>query len=557
MALDVSRARKVCDVLSGNHTKTAQEDNRPDSLVDASYQVGNGKKTALILSSGNVGYEECAEKLFPVLAASHRYFIRGNLPVELTKGKQGHALEDLKPAAFRSRLETFFSLYSIRQLGHGETATKPSHCSHDLADVLLHTTAARNLLPTVNIITQSPIFTEVDGRLVPLPAGYHNVLGGVIVLRNRDIRLIPLPEAVAALLALMDDFDFVSPSDKSRAVASFLSPAFRFGALLNADFPIDLAEANESQSGKTYRQKLVARLYGERPFVINKGDERGVGSVSEFVSEGLISGRPFLMFENIRRKLDCQLLESALRGEGSVLCRTAYSKATQIDATQVCWMLSSNKAEVTPDLANRSIITRVRKQAEGFHFKIYPKGDVLQHVQANTEFYLSCVFSVVNEWYRNKKPLSKDTRHDFREWCQTFDYIVQEIFGLPPLLNGHVSEQLRVANPELNWLRDVAIAIEKEDKLGDGFKPSEIVDICETFGIEIPGVPGWVKAVRTEEGTGDRVLFAVGKLLKRIFEKGQFVETGGFCVKRVTDTEYNANQRKNLPTHYHYFEHIV
>src|SRR5205823_2508994 len=131
--------------------------------------------------------------------------------------------------------------------------------------------------------------------------------------RNREITDIQIHEAVEHLLQLFNDYDFVSGSDKSRAVAMTLSPAFRFGKLITEDFPLDISEADESQSGKTYRQKVIAALYGERPFVINKSEdnERGVGSLTEQVGQALLSGKPFLMMENIRGSVCCPLLESA------------------------------------------------------------------------------------------------------------------------------------------------------------------------------------------------------------------------------------------------------
>jgi hypothetical protein len=81
---------------------------------------------------------------------------------------------------------------------------------------------------------------------------------------------------------LLSDFDFVTASDKSRAVASFIAPALRFGRLIGADFPLDLAEADESQSGKTYRQKVACAIYGEKPYVIARR-ENGVGSLDESI----------------------------------------------------------------------------------------------------------------------------------------------------------------------------------------------------------------------------------------------------------------------------------
>jgi hypothetical protein len=250
----------------------------------------------------------------------------------------------------------------------------------------LKTEAALQHLPSIRIITNSPIFIESAGKLGILQKGYHPVHGGIYVLKDRDIHQLPLQEATRALIGLLEDFNFISESDRSRAVASLISPALRHGGLLKADFPLDLAEANESQSGKTYRQKSVCALYGERPFIVNRREEAGVGSLDEAVSEGLISGQAFLMFENVRGSVASQLLDSAIHGEGVVYCRRPYSRGMQIETDRVYWMLSSNRAEMTPDLANRSVITRLRKQPAGYRFKDYPEGDLLAHIHARTDY---------------------------------------------------------------------------------------------------------------------------------------------------------------------------
>ena len=71
--------------------------------------------------------------------------------------------------------------------------------------------------------------------------------------------------------------------------------------------------------------------------------------------------------------------------------RSAYSRGIQAETAHVCFMLSSNQAEATPDLANRAIITRLRKQPASHQFKIYEEGDLLAHVQTRPDYYLSCV----------------------------------------------------------------------------------------------------------------------------------------------------------------------
>lgn len=521
--------------------------NKAPNLIPLAETLGaEPEKPALVLPSDTIPFEDCGEKLFPIFAATKKFFLRADQVVELSESENGTVLRELEPSDLRCRLEDNFHLFGVRQLEGGKTAVVPKRCSLDNATTLLHTSAVRKHLPSVNIITQSPIFSEKNGELCVLNKGYHDVLGGVLVLKERQMIDVSLEVALKSLLELLDDFDFVSPSDKSRAVASLISPALRFGGLLPCDFPMDLAEADESQSGKTFRQKLVATVYGEETFVLNKGDDdKSVGSLNEFVSEGLLSGRPFLMLENVRDIVKCQLLESAIRGVGTVLARTAYRRAQQIDTGRVCWMLSSNKAETTPDLANRSVICRVRKQPKGYPFKEFPEGDIMAHVRANIDYYISCVFAVVKQWFAKGKPRTERAGHDFREWCQTLDWIVQNLFQLPPLMDGHEEEQARISNPWLGWVRDVALAVEKCGKLDEALKANEILEMCETHFVDV--------LYASKKADHNEKLMAIGKNLKRIFRECSEVKVGGFRVTKEGESEYQSGQSVPIWTNYYIF----
>lgn len=124
--------------------------------------------------------------------------------------------------------------------------------------------------------------------------------------------------------------------------------------------------------------KLISQVYGEQPFVVVLPSEskKGVGSLDESLSEALLSGAPFIVLENVRGQIASQLLESAIRGEGKVAVRRAYSRTTLIDTDHVYWMATSNQVQMTRDLANRSIITRLRKRPEGSAFKEYPEREL-------------------------------------------------------------------------------------------------------------------------------------------------------------------------------------
>ena len=512
--------------------------------------LGKGEKPRLVLPSGQLPSEyvsilNAAECIFPILARSGKYFSRGRIPFELVRDIHGEeTLLPLRPSPFRTRLEEHFDLWAWRL--HKEQPTlRRTTCAKETAEAILESNPAIDLLPSIRLLVKSPVLTHKEGHLLVCSKGYNSAQEGIYVLKGTDIPEVSLTDAVDELLNLLVDYDFVSNSDKSRAIAGFISPALRFGKLLDCDFPLDLAEADASQSGKTLRQKMVCAIYGEQPYIITRKDGGGVGSLDESVSSALVSARPFITLENFRGVMNSQIIESALRGHGVVNCRIPYKGEVQIRTDHVCWQLSSNNAETTRDLANRSIITRIRKRPVSYKFKTYPEGDVIRHIRKNQSRYLGCVFAVVRQWFDSGKPVTDDYRHDFREWCGALDWIIKNIFCLPPLLDDHRDEQLRISSPDRTWLRQVALAIQKDNRLDDGLKPAEIADVCEAHGLDIPGCRPGIPT--------DQISMQTGKVLKRIFSEEPSIEVGGFQISREAHQEYNSTRRETIAVHYHKF----
>jgi hypothetical protein len=510
--------------------------------------VVNGKPE-LILPSDHTNFIECAEQCFSDLAETKKFFRQGSRIVELVESSEGPKLEELSSEAFRSRLETYFTLRSY-VMHNGEVFLRQKLCSQDRAKGLLATEAAHKYLPTIQAVVNSPVFAETkEGKLTVLNQGYHSCHGGIYVLRKREIDTgIPIDKAVEALLAIVGDFCFLSGSDKSRFVAGFISPALRFGRLLDADFPLDLCEADQSQTGKTFRMKLISLLYGERPFVVVLPSEskKGVGSFDESLSEALLSGAPFIALDNLRGEVSNQLLESALRGEGKVAVRRSYSRTTQIETDHVYWMATSNKAQTTPDLANRSIITRLRKRPWNFQFRQYEGADLLTHIEKDSDHYISCVFAVIREWHRRGKRRTDETAHDFREWSQTLDWIVRNIFELPALLEGHRGEQLRISSPGLSFLRDLALAVETIGDCGKDLNATEIAVLCDAAGIDIPGnAPG---------AEIEKASRRIGSIFAPLFRASDKVSVEGFEVTRKTQPRKLVDRGEFRDTKFYCFK---
>lgn len=477
----------------------------------------------IILPSGEVTITECAEKMFGLIAPTKRLFMRGGVVVGLVSRDDGLlALEILRPAAARSFFEKFGRLFAWRSGADSGPVLKPATCPEAMADALLQSEEAGKALPRVEGLMNCPIIREVDGELSVAGRGYDKTTR-ILVTGGTMPPVVESKDAVAALLALFADFDFQSAGDKARAVASLISPALKAGGFLKKRVPADVAEADQSQSGKTYRQKIIAALYNERvSLVTNRAG--GVGSIDESLSQALVAGRPFIQFDNFRGRFDSQHLEAFMTAEGSFPCRVPHRGEVTVPPENYFVFLTSNGVDTTRDFANRSNIIRIRKKAAGFAFTKFPEGDLMDRVRKWQGYYLGCVFAVIREWSAKGKPRTNETRHDFREWVQVLDWIVQNVLGLGPVMDGHQQAQERVSNPALVWLRSVALAVDQTGELGRELTATEIFNLCDSNGITIPGL--------REGGDEDKAKKVIGSIMAKLFRDSDTLDVDGYQVVR-------------------------
>lgn len=486
-----------------------------------------------------IEYNMAGKIIFSVMALEHRIFLRGGDVQEvIAEGNEPAHFYPISAERFCSLIENYRHRVARRERqeskrGDGEVNYIWRSCRFPIhiAKILLSSNAARNYLPHVCQLVACPILTK-EGTVIG--GGYHVHGGGTYITGGELPRTLPVDFAVYVILSLLDDFNFVTLSDKSRAVASILSPALKMGGWIDDDFPMDVAEADQSQSGKTYRQKVVCRIYNEVPSAI-AAPRGGVGSLDETISAALIKGCPFITLDNFRGILNSTILEQAIRGLPRVTCRALRISAS-VNTRPFNWQLSTNGAEFTRDIANRSIITRIRKQPRDYQFKEYAEGGLEAHVAALQPLYLGAVFSIIQEWSRNGCQKTTETRHDFRGWCQSLDWIVQNIFRLAPLLDGHREEQARTANPAMQWLREVTMAARGAKRLDCELTTAQLVGIAEDAAIDFPG-----NAASKEEPPQ-----RAGKLLGRVFKEsdGQPVTVDGLIVTR-TERSVNNEGRGN------------
>lgn len=478
--------------------------------------IGDG----VILPSADITIKDTAEALFKRIGPTNTMFIRGGAVTCIVEHSDAPSFEVVSAAAARSRFESYARLLVYRAGRDGQPGLKPAVIAQEMAAALLETEEARTFLPHITGLTNCPVILNIDGDVRTLGKGFHSE-AGLYVTDGCEPENLGLSDAKAALQELVREFDFQSPGDRSRALASFITPALKLGGHLKGNVPAAVDEADRSQAGKTYRQKLVAAIYNERPSLVTFRSG-GVGSVDESLNAKLLAGRPFIQLDNFRGKFNSPHVEALLTAEKSFPVRVPHSREVVIDPSRFFVMLTSNGVDTTRDLANRASIVRIRKR-EGHLFTEYPEGDLLDHVRARQPYYLGAVFAIVREWIQQGRLRSRETRHDFREWAQMLDWIVQNLLSEAPLMDGHQAAQERVCNPDLTFVRNLALAVAEHGGLGKSLKAADLYGISQRAGVEVPGLGA------PDEEKGRQ---AIGTIMRRVFKASPVITVEGYGVTR-------------------------
>ena len=489
-----SRARASRQQTENHQTEPDGPDGTSETTaVESDCRVVLPKGAIVLFQDGYISVSKSAETIFSKISKTDppsMFLHHGG--VSITE-KDGERLKIAPVVAqqFRSLVEDYGSLHGLRVGPHNESLWKiPAVMSIDKAEAILQS-HKKALLPKLSLIPQAPVLVvNSQGEPEVLTSGYHPECGGLYIRSRAKLQQeMPYSEAVDLILFLLEDFSFVSPSDKSRAFAAIIAPALRIGRILNCHFPLFAVEADESQAGKGFLLELIHSVYNERvALVLNR--KGGVGSLDEEISRVLLAGKPFIQLDNIRDLISSEFFEGVMTCEfgSTVAARVPYSRPRQVDPNIYIFQFTSNRAEFTPDLANRSLIVRILKRKD-YAYPEFEEGNLANHVKANHGRFLSAVFTVLTHWIEKGLPQTKDLRGEgrMRQFCQALDWIVRTA-GLPPLLEDHQQTQRRASSPALTWLRAIALLLRDQSRLNEEFSAAQLADFSLENGVEIPGL---------------------------------------------------------------------
>ena len=169
------------------------------------------------IPGGPVTITESAEALFTAIGPRKQLFYRGGVVVELVNEGEGYTVQVLDAVAAQSRFEKYVRFSKNTRMGNLNMPT-PTTISETTAKQYLKSEACRTLLPKLNGVLHCPLLVEKDGRLHRVDQGYDDETGFFVASAQRT-ETVQVGEAVELLSGLLNDFDFVTPGDRSRAIA--------------------------------------------------------------------------------------------------------------------------------------------------------------------------------------------------------------------------------------------------------------------------------------------------------------------------------------------------
>ena len=181
---------------------------------------------------------------------------------------------------------------------------------------------------------------------------------------------------------------------------------------------------------------------------------------------------------------------------------------------------------MSEDLADRTALIHLRKQPRHYKFRRWDEGDLLDHVEANREFYLQAIYSLIATWVDAGMPSGKNIAgFRFREFERAVQWILENSFSeRMRLFSPNYDEtKRRLADPDYDSIRNLLRAALEQGHP----QPLSASDLAEIgLGRELL------------EGSVEQARIQVGKMLGRYFGDKSVSTIGEFTVSRE---EQNSN----------------
>jgi hypothetical protein len=336
--------------------------------------------------------------------------------------------------------------------------------------------AAASEVPVLEAILQVPYVDANGGRVVD--PGYNSADRTLLLPHDLSIQMMRLGDAREFLLDWIADFPFATDSGKAHAIGLALTPLVR--RMIRGPVPPVLIEAPKPRTGKTLlAQALAAPSSGwvaVRPFPDRPEEQE------KSIFAALLKGKPVIVLDNLKGRIDSPTLEMALTAYPTVSGRILGASEEVEVAARSQWILTSNNGEFSEDMIGRLVVIRLDRRTERPDLLDVSKlrhPDIKGWMGANKSKLLSALLTLVSSWVQAGQPGPAEGtpgKGSFEAWRDVVGGILCHA-GINGFLQ--VASASRIEADE--WRGFVTLWAKK---FGDGkARLKELYQLCQTFEV--------------------------------------------------------------------------
>ncbi len=297
-----------------------------------------------------------------------------------------------------------------------------------------------------------------------------------------EVSPAPTPDDIARakemiLTELLSDFPFVSPADKTHAVAALLLPFAR--TIFEGPTPLHLIEKSSPGSGASLLADVLTYPFtGLHIAAMTEG--RDEDEWRKRITAKQRQAPPVILIDNLRRELDSASLAAALTlstWEDRLLGTSQIIRLPN----QCLWMATGNNPKLSHEMTRRSIRIRIEiDHPQPWRRTGFRHPELQRWVEDHRPDLVWAALTLIRAWFAAGQPSGTQNLGMFENWSSTIGGIC-EIAGLPSFL-GNLNEFYEEADSETERL--MAFCDEWWSVEGDGARTAgELLEHAEELDL--------------------------------------------------------------------------
>lgn len=283
----------------------------------------------------------------------------------------------------------------------------------------------KGALPEVEYVVSRPCFMQ-NGKMC-LKQGYHadNKVYNESDFSHYDVPLKPTKNDIKRSLAIIDaviaDFPFKSQRDKDFYLVGLMQQFVRL--MMISPTPIYVFTALGPGAGKTLLARVIQSVSGGKAAKLTAF---APGQEAEFEKQTVSIFRndvDSVLIDNVKDTLESAYLEGIITSfkiEGRLL-----GASQMLEFTNSCiWLITSNKARLSSDLARRSL--RIELKSKGGSYRIKNLDKFVEH---NKQRIRESIMTVIQYWISHGAmvPSNLPLLESFESWSEIMAGILASI----------------------------------------------------------------------------------------------------------------------------------